>query len=161
MSDTCLDISSYSADYKLRQVFFKVVFLYILLTRQNTSVSNIAACKLSFGMHPVRFALKWFQLSKTSHVHISGSVVLSARWATELLWQPPEEYICEIIEMLCMECIILYSSGNKITTTTVPANNLFQVHKNNNVFKLKKTIWNCLSLANISAIFTYETLAVL
>ena len=27
---------------------------------------------------------------------------LSARWATELLWQPPEEYICEIVEMLCV-----------------------------------------------------------
>ena len=36
---------------------------------------------------------------------------LSARWATELLWQPPEEYICEIVEMLHVPnvsyCILL------------------------------------------------------
>ena len=36
---------------------------------------------------------------------------LSARWATELLWQPPEEYICEIVEMLCVRnvsyCLLL------------------------------------------------------
>ena len=36
---------------------------------------------------------------------------LSARWATELHWQPPEEYICEIVEMLCVwnvsYCILL------------------------------------------------------
>ena len=36
---------------------------------------------------------------------------LSARWATELLWQPREEYICEIVEMLCVwnvsYCILL------------------------------------------------------
>ena len=33
------------------------------------------------------------------------------RWATELLWQPPEEYICGITEMLCVwnvsYCILL------------------------------------------------------
>ena len=38
-------------------------------------------------------------------------VRLSARWSTELLWQPPEEYICEIVEMLCvwnvLYCILL------------------------------------------------------
>ena len=31
--------------------------------------------------------------------------------ATKLLWQPPEEYICEIVEMLCvwnvLYCILL------------------------------------------------------
>ena len=40
-----------------------------------------------------------------------GQLRLSARWATELLWQPPEEYICEIVEMLCVwnvsYCILL------------------------------------------------------
>ena len=36
---------------------------------------------------------------------------IMARWATELLWQTPEEYICEIVEMLCvwnvLYCILL------------------------------------------------------
>ena len=37
--------------------------------------------------------------------------LLSARWATELQWQPPGEYICEIVEKLCVwnisYCILL------------------------------------------------------
>ena len=36
------------------------------------------------------------------HLYIICIVRLSARWATELLWQPPEECICEIVEMLCV-----------------------------------------------------------
>ena len=47
--------------------------------------------------------------SKLSYYATRSS--LSARWATELLWQPPEEYICEIVEMLCVwnvsYCILL------------------------------------------------------
>ena len=64
---------------------------------------------------------------KTSKLRVTGSLAfvrgihrspddsphkgLSARWATELLWQPPEEYICEIVEMFCVwnvsYCILL------------------------------------------------------
>ena len=42
----------------------------------------------------------------------NSSMRLSARWASELLWQPPEEHICEItVKMLCIWnvlcCILL------------------------------------------------------